>query len=233
MMVSASQAAITISGTVGTLFKAADGTTSIPSGSLFLVIADDGQSGFLKDNGSLQPAVSASINGLTTSSDPKVVAANAAITAGLTFGGDRILATGTNTSAGVLPTLLSAVSIAGYESKKFAVIWFAKSAATLTSEGLSGQQYGIISGADWTLPSSDSGTFTMSSTDATPSTNYFSFSSAITSAQVGSTGFFTGTGTAGDATNDVKSATFKIVPEPSSAILAALGALGLLRRRRA
>lgn len=232
-----SQAAITISGTVGTAFKASDGTTNIPVGSLFLVIADAGTAGFLADNGNspLNPSITPGLNGLTTSSDPEVLLSSASITSGGFFGGDKILATGSVTTAGVMPTLLSSVAIAGYESAKFAVIWFSKSAATLGTEGLAGQYYGIISGADWTLPAADSGTFTMSPTDATPATNYYSFSTTLTSAQIGATGFFTGSGTAGDGTADIKAATFQIVnpiPEPSAAVLGALGALALLRRRR-
>jgi hypothetical protein len=227
------QAAITISGTVGTSFKGSDGTTNIPVGSLFMVIVDTGVTGFLEGTlANPYVGVTPGSGGLTTTADPDVVVAQASITAGQTFAGDTILATGAVTSAGVMPTLLSSIAIAGYESAKFAVIWFAKSSATLASEGLANQYYGAISGADWTLPASDAGTFTMSPTDAAPSTNYYSFSSVISAAQVGANGFFTGSGTAGDATTDIKAATFQVIPEPSAALLGAIGALGLLRRRR-
>jgi len=221
-----SQAAITISGTVGTSFKGNDGTTNLPVGSLFLVIADTGVAGFLN------PAVTPSTAARTSAHDPEISIIDASITAGATFGGDTILAIGSVTSAGVLPTMLTNVAIAGYESKPFALVYFQKSAATLGTETLANQYYGVLRLSDWTLPASDSGTFTMSATDATPSTNYYSTSNAITALQVGATGFFTGSGTAGDVTNDIKAATFQIVPEPSAALLGAIGALGLLRRRR-
>lgn len=233
LLSSVGHSAITISGTVGTSFKGSDGSTNIPVGSLFMVIVDTGVTGFLEGTiANPYTGITPGTSGLTTSLDPDVAAGDASITAGSTFAGDTILATGANTTAGVLPTMLTNVGIAGYESAKFALIWFNKSAATLASEGLANQYYGIISGADWTLPASDSGTFTMSSTDASPAGNYYSFSNAITTAQLGANGFFTGTGSAGDATNDIKSAQFQIIPEPSAAVLGAFGALLVLRRRR-
>lgn len=225
--------AITISGVVGTQFKGNDVSSNMPVGSLFMVIVDTGVTGFLEGTiANPYTGITPSISGLTTSLDPDVAAGDASITAGSTFAGDTILATGTNTTAGVMPTMLTSVGIAGYESAKFALIWFAKSAATLASQGLANQYYGIIAGADWILPTSDAGTFTMSPTDASPAGNYYSFSTTITTAQVGSGGFFTGSGSAGDPTADVKSASFQIIPEPSAALLGAIGALALLRRRR-
>jgi len=230
LLSSLGNAAITISGTVGTSFKGADGTTNIPVGSLFLVVADAGTAGFLA--ASTNGALTAGTTGKTALADPLVAIADASITAGGFFGGDKILATGSITTAGVMPTLLTAVTIAGFEGQRFAVIWFEKSAATLTSEGLGSQAYGILSGADWLLPATDSGLFTMSATDANGASSYYSTSLTLAAAQIGANGFFTGTGTAGDASADVKSATFAIIPEPSTALLGALGALALLRRRR-
>jgi hypothetical protein len=226
-----SQAAITISGTVGTAYKTQDGATNLPVGSLWMVVADTGTSGFITD-GIEGSAFSAGTSGLTTTVDPKLLAASASITAGQSFGGDTIIATGATTTAGVVSSLLTSKAIAGFENKNFALVWFGKSSATLGSEGLANQYYGIMRLADWTFPATDSGTFTMSSTDASGASSFFSTSSALSNAQLGGTGFFTGSGTAGDVTNDIKGTTFQIVPEPSAALLGALGALGLLRRRR-
>ncbi len=234
LLCGASQAAVTISGTTGTSFKTADGLTNIPAGILFMVLADAGTAGFLgtSANGAIVPGGS---NGaaLISANDPKVSVTDASITAGGFFGGDKIIATGATTSAGVIPTLLSSVSIAGFENKNFAVVWFTKSAATLGGQSsISGENYGILACADWTLPGTDAGNFTFSSTDAVPASNYFSIGTTVTAAQMGSIGFFTGAGIAGDAVADIKSATFSIVPEPSAALLGAIGVLGLLRRRR-
>jgi MYXO-CTERM domain-containing protein len=62
---------------------------------------------------------------------------------------------------------------------------------------------------------------------------YWQLAATTTAAQIGAAGFFTGSGTAG--TNASKTAIFQVgeaIPEPSAALLGALGVLGLLRRRR-
>lgn len=228
-----SQAAVAISGSAGSSFKQTDGATNIPLGALFLTIVDTGTSGFLAtaSTSALVPVASA----LTSLSDPGLKVPDVSITLGGTFGGDTILGVGSVGNSGSISGLLSSTSIVGYENKSFALVWFEKSAATLTTEGLANQKYGIIRGADWTLPATDSGNFTMSATDANVATSFYSFSATISAAQRGTTGFFTGSGTAGDATADVRSTTFTIataIPEPSSAAVGMLVGLGMLVRRR-
>lgn len=230
LFASLGNAATTISGTTGTLFKGPDGTTNIPSGAVYMVIVDNTGDGFLSSasGGAIVP-------GLTGLSGKTLAVGNASITAGQTFGGDAILSVSSTSSAGVIGSLLTGVDVSAYSGKNFAVVWFNANSATL-SGGLAGQSFGVISGADWVLPPDTGSTFTLSSTDAgvPASSTYYSFSATLSAAQLGSTGFFTGTGTAGDGTADVRSANFTIigVPEPSAALLGALGALGLLRRRR-
>jgi len=230
LLPAASNAAITISGTSGTSYKSQDGTTNLPIGIHYMLIGDSGN-GFLAGYSGVSP-VGASLTGQGSASNPKVTVADAGIAYQGTFGGDTILAIGTTTSAGVIGSLITSQSIAGFENKNFAMVYFQKSAVTLALEGMANQYFGIIRGADWVFPSADSGTYTFSATDASPTTNYYSFSAAATAAQIGG-GFFTGSGTAANTgSTAVRSAQFQIVPEPSAALLGALGALGLLRRRR-
>jgi len=228
MLTVSSQGATSITGVLGSAFKANDGTTNVPTGALVMIIADTGGDGFL-NLGSLG-AVSASLNG--ASAKNTITGAQAGITAGSLFGGDTVVTTSLAGASGSIGNIMTGVNLTPYVGKNFAVVWFNATPAALTTN-IANAYFGMIRLADWTLPLSDSGaTFTMSSTDASGATSYYSTGAAATASQVGA-GFFTGTGTAANTgSTSVRSATFQVVPEPSAALLGALGALGLLRRRR-
>ena len=231
MLTVASQGATVISGALGGSFKAVDGTTNIPTGALVMLVADTGTgTGFL--DLSAQGAVAPGLTGL---SGKTITAAQAGIIVGSSFGGDTVVATTLAGSGGSISTFLPSADISSYVTKNFAVIWFNVAPATVASNIAGGiaTNFGMIRLSDWVFPGSDGGTFSMSPTDASTTTSYYSTSTATTATQVGG-GFFTGSGTAADTgSTAVRSAQFSIVPEPSSALLGALGVLGLLRRRRA
>jgi hypothetical protein len=223
-----SHGATTISGVVGASFKNQTGT-NITTGSLVMLIADTGNDGFLNLG-----SAGAVVPGLTGRSGNTITTTQANLTAGLLFGGDTIVTTSLS-GTGSIGGIMTGIDITPYVGKNFAVVWFTATPANVTAS-LAGQYFGMIRLADWTLPGSDSGsTINMSSTDADGTNSFFSTSASATATQVGG-GFFTGTGTAANAgSTAVRSAQFQVVeaiPEPSAALLGALGALGLLRRRR-
>jgi hypothetical protein len=199
---------------------------NVTTGSLGLLIVDSGNNGFL-DLAQTGGAITAgSTSALATR---KINATDASITANGFFGGDLILGTFSTANGGSAAPAFSG-SIEGYEGQKFAIVWFEKSAATLASSR-SGEYFGIASGADWTLPATDSGNYTFSGTTNTTTSVYWQLASTTNATQLGSAGFFSGTGSTG--TSDVvKTAAFQVIPEPSAALLGAVGALVLLRRRR-
>jgi hypothetical protein len=229
-LIGSANAAVTISGTLASAFKDSAATpANIPTGSLAFLIVDDGSNGFLS-TATLGSITAGSKNGQT---GLKLAVADAGITTSTTFGGDQIVSIATVGASGSISAILPNVNVSSYVGKNFAVVWFTKSAATITSGGIAGEYFGVIRGADWVLPASDAGTFTLNPTDSSGVSSYYSYSASATAVQVGSTGFFTGTGTAAaSGSTAVRTATFQVVPETSTALLGAIGALGLLRRRR-
>lgn len=233
MLTTASRGATVISGSLGGAFKAADGTTSIPTGALVMIVADTGSNGFLDlaTGGAIAPG----LTGLGTRSFSQFNLAG--ITAGTSFFGDTVVATSLSGGGGSISSFLPSTDISSYVNKNFAVVWFNVAPATVTSNiaGSIATSFGMIRLADWTFAGSDGGTFSLSPTDASGPTSYYSTGTGPTATQVGG-GFFTGTGTATDPTSTaIRSADFTIgvgVPEPSAALLGAFGVLGLLRRRR-
>ncbi|HEY1121240.1 MAG TPA: hypothetical protein VGE67_06550 [Haloferula sp.] len=206
MMAGASQAAITISGSAVTNARDFAGTTPVAAGATALLIVDTGNNGFI-GLGNL-----ATNTTLTAANDPGLTAAQAGMTLGSTFGGDLVLNVITTTSAGVVGGLLTNVSIADYTGMNFAVVW-------LAGDG----HYGIVRGTDWTFPAGDSGSFTMSSTDLNGPSSYYQVN--VQTPAANAPAFRTTSG--GNS-----AAAFTIIPEPSVALLGALGLLGLVRRRR-
>jgi hypothetical protein len=216
-------AAISFSSTAAVGLKDKAGT-NIATGDLVLLVVDSGDNGFLD----LAASGGAITTGSTTALGKRTLEDDdTSITAGQYFGGDLILGAYSASAGGSVAPAFSG-GIAGYEGKKFAIVWFEDSSANLTN--LAGKYFGIASGADWTLPSSDSGNYSFHSTTNTTTSVYWQLASAVNSTQLGANGFFSGTGAAGSS--PVKSATFEIIPEPSATLLGAIGALGLLRRRR-
>jgi MYXO-CTERM domain-containing protein len=204
---------ISISGISGSGF----GVTDVPAGALVLFVVDDGSNGFLGN-----PAYTGN---LTSINDPSLLPANASTDLGSRFGGDMVFGRTAVTTAGQIPFTLSnfdqSFSSAPFNTagagRNFAIIWLQDN--TIATTGNASGDYGIIRGLDWIIPSGD-GTFTASATPAT-------FAGAGVFARV--------TQAAGDLSNEsfgTATPAFTLVPEPSAALLGALGALGLLRRRR-
>jgi len=233
LLSASASAAVTIGGATVTLAKKADGATAIPAGTLGMLIVDTAGDGFfstlINSTGNTALTTTSQLN----TKDPLLTSslANLSVAAGAAglFGGEKILATFASVgTTGTFSNIMTGVSIAGYESKNFAIVWFSdilKASAPATAA--SGATWGIIRGSDWILPSSDSGTFTSSATDAAGATSYYAPSALAGGAST--TAFRT---TTDGATATLGGAGFSIVPEPSAALLGALGALGLLRRRR-
>lgn len=210
-------AAITIGGASITSAKLSDGTTNIPTGSLVLLIVDNGSDGFF-NLGSPTGGTT-----FTSTSDPSVTPTEANLSIGSTFGGEFIL-NRVSSGAGSVSSILTNVAIASYLNKQFALVWFQGLTATGTeTTAASGTKWGIARGSDWVFPASDSGTFTSSGTDASGASSFYQVNQATPATN--SAAFRSVVGTAG-------SAAFTVVPEPSAALLGAVGALGLLRRRR-
>ena len=217
-------AAVTIGGAILTQVKGPDGATAIPAGTLGMLIVDTAGDGFFSTN-----ITNTGNSVLLSTQDPKLTTVSMNTTAGQLFGGERILSTFASVgTTGTFSNILTSVSIAGLENKNFAIVWVpgvlnASKPAQLPELTTS---WGFIRGADWTLPTSDAGTFTSSATDASGATSFFA-PNATTGGAL-STAFRT-VGTTPDAGGAGFGA---VIPEPSAALLGALGALGLLRRRR-
>jgi len=191
------------------------GAATLTTGTLAMLIVDTAGTGFLGMNVSVTTSGSV----LTSANDPQITLLNAGSIVGGTFGGNYIASVTTVGGTGVSGALSIPVSSTLY-GKSWAMVFFDTTTITGTSH------YGIVRGSDWTMPVSDiGGGITFSSTDASAAGSFFQVtSSAPTTAQL-TTGF--ATEAAGHAAT-----VFSIVPEPSAALLGALGALGLLRRRR-
>jgi hypothetical protein len=185
-----------------------------PVGTLVLLTVDN------TGNGTLGvPSLSGE---LASNSVPPLLIADASITTGETFGGDLVLGRASVTSAGALPGGFSFENVAGIQNRRFSLIFLPSLTAASTNANVNGSTtYGVISGTDWVLPAVNGGeSFSFSATDS-----------------LGSGSFFRVTVSAGVAANEqfasAGGANLTLVPEPSAALLGAIGALGLLRRRRA
>jgi hypothetical protein len=186
---------------------------SAPSGSLVLFVVDTGNNGFL--NGSNL------IGDLLAASDPKLNP-QTNIDIGGTFGGDPILGRATVSTAGQLPSGFTIENTATFQNRNFALVWFNGLTSSATTAPAN-TTYGILRGLDWVMPSVNNGeSFSTSATFI----NFDNVSDVFARVTVSS----------GTATNDVFAtsggAIFQIVPETSTTLLGALGALALMRRRR-
>jgi len=207
--------AISISGISGSGF----GTTvaDVPLNSLVLFIVDDGSNGFFGNQ---------TLSGtLTAANDPGLVSASCSTDLGSRFGGDMVIGRASVTTAGQLPFTLTgfdqSFATAPFNTagigRNFAILWF-PSLTSATTGNASGS-YGVIRGSDWIIPTGD-GNYTASATPA-------NFAGATVFARVTNT-----SGTLANHALGTATAAFAVVPEPSAALLGAIGALGLLRRRR-
>jgi MYXO-CTERM domain-containing protein len=221
-LASVSNAAISLSGTA---LKNVQGTTAVDltAGKLGLIIVDTAGDGFLTGfTGGTTPAA-----GNPFSSENKYDRAGSGLTISSTFGGDLVVArltTSVSFGDGTMSGTLTGFTATPYLNKNYAIVWF----NTLTTAGAEttapdGAYFGIARGGDWTFPAADSGAYTF----GTGGSNL----DQITLAAGGSTGV--ATAAAGQSVAFATAGTsLQFVPEPSAALLGALGALGLLRRRR-
>ena len=214
-------ASITISGTGVMGVKTSDGTTDIPTGTLGLVIADTASDGFFNLGNRVSNAA------LTAADVPQLLPSEANLTIGSTFGGETILNVLTSPGGGTFTGFFTSRTIAGFEGRNFAVVWFSDipTVGAPASAPL-GTTWGIIRGSDWTLPGADIGGYTMSATDSGGAATYYQVNAL--------TGGFPATAFRTTTNGTIGAASFSIigVPEPSTGLLGALGLLGLLRRRR-
>jgi hypothetical protein len=207
-LISTLNAAISISGAFASGLSA-----NAPVGSLVLLVVDTGNNGFL--NGS-------SFTGdLLAISDPKLNP-QLDINVNGTFGGDPIVGRASVTTQGQLPSGFSFENTATFQNRNFALVWF-NGLTTSASTAPANTTYGILRGVDWVLPAVNNGeSFSTSATFA----NFDNVVDVFARVTVAS----------GAATNDVfatsAGAVFQIVPETSTTLLGALGALAMLRRRR-
>lgn len=210
------------SGVVGA--KTSTGLANVPSGSLALLIVDIDSNGFLGMSGVTGGAL------LNTTFDPDILPANAGLTVGSLFGGDRVATVTTSGSSGSIANLLASQDITAYLGKSFAIVWFdgvTTAGAPATAAG--GSKYGIIRGDDWTFPIADvAGALTFNSTDNGGASTLFQANGG-TRAGTTTNGFMSTIETGGTG---AAASFIVVVPEPSAAFLGALGVLGLLRRRR-
>jgi hypothetical protein len=215
-LTAASNGAISLGSTALKNVQGSTGTDLV-AGRLGLLIVDTTGDGFLTGGGD---AVTGNpVTGTTYGS----LGANLSLNS--LFYGDLVLARlttavafGDTTMAGVFAGAITSTDpVFNYTSKNFAIVWF----DTLTTAGtdtVASGAFGIARGADWTLPAADSGSFTF----GTGVTNLDQLTLGATATAP------SGQGVA-FATNG---ASLSVIPEPSAALLGALGALGLLRRRR-
>ena len=131
---SVANAVVSFTGTYSSNLKQSDGTTNIPVGTRYIVVADTGNNGF----------------GAATNNS---ITAGTGFTVGSLFGGDEIIQSSTVGTAGRAATSISNVGLdsSPYAGKKFALIWFdtLTSAATTVSNG---DKYGILAPSSWVLP---------------------------------------------------------------------------------
>jgi len=222
VLATASNGAIALSGTALKNVQGTVSATDLASGRLGLLLIDTAGTGFL--NG--YTATASATNALTPKTDFATTGAN--LTVGSSFLGSYVAARLTTGVAFGDTTIAGAITgfdnNATYAGKNFAIVWF----NTLTTAGAetvatASTFFGIARGGDWTMPAANSGTFSFgtagSSLDQITLANGGSGLASTTVA--GQTVSFATAGT-----------TLKFVPEPSAALLGAVGALVLLRRRR-
>ncbi len=222
-----SNGAIALSGTALSNVQGVTASTDLVAGRLGLLIIDTAGDGFLGGYtatvaGDADPLTS--LNALTPKTNFQATGANLALNS--TFYGDYIAARLTTSVAFGNTTMSGALTgfdnTATYAGKNYAIVWF-DTLTTAGAETVASGYFGIARGADWTLPAGNTGTqsFGTSGTSLDQIILANAGSGAASTAAVGQGVAFATAGT-----------TLAIIPEPSAALLGAIGALGLLRRRR-
>ena len=228
-LASVSNAAVTLSGTA---LKNVQGTTSsdLVSGRLALLIVDTTGDGFLTGFSTGATASGNAMSGTVygTTAQAELLAT----TYGLggvtrTFGGDTVIARLTTAVAFGDTTIsgtLSGFNATPFLNKNYAIVWF-NTLTTVGSETVAtaSTYFGIARGGDWTFPAADSGAYTFGTSG-----------SSLDQITLGAGGSTTAaTAAAGQSVSFATAGTsLRFVPEPSAALLGAVGALVLLRRRR-
>lgn len=195
----------------GTALTNIQGTTAVDltAGKLGLVIADTTGNGF----GALSGTMTSTAAGLLV---------------GGTFGGDLILArsssaaVGDSSMGGAFTWNLTVAPA----NTQWAVVWFETLLASdATTEFAPGNaKYGMAAATSWVTPSTEPGAGQNLSYSATPTGGAplkMAMNNGGSSGALPAGALFATNGT-----------TLSVIPEPSAALLGALGALGLLRRRR-
>jgi hypothetical protein len=205
-------AAITISGTAVTNARNFGAAANIPTGSLVLLIVDTGNNGFFN--------LGSPTGNTSVTTDPQILSSNANLGVGSTFGGETIIgriASGSGSVSG----LLTNFDATAYLGMSFAVVWFdGLTAAGAETNAANGTHWGVVRGSDWVFPAANSGTFTHASDDSGGAATYYQTN--VNAPAAGAVAFRT----------NGAAFTIGVIPEPSTALLGAIGALGLLRRRR-
>ena len=221
-LASVSNAAMSLGGTA---LKNVQGTTAtdLVAGRLGLLIVDTAGDGFLTGfTGGTSP-----VSGNPLSPSGIYSPNGAGLTISSTFGGDLVvgrLTTAVSFGDTFMNGTLTGFTATPYLNKNYAIVWF----NTLTTAGTEtvapgGTYFGIARGGDWTFPAADSGAYTFG-TGATSLDQITLAAGGSANAATAAAGQSVAFATAGTS--------LSFVPEPSAALLGALGDLGLLRRRR-
>lgn len=112
--------------------KKNDGTTNIPVGNAFILVADTNNDGF---------------GAFVTNSIPN----GASLSVGSSLDGDLIFYRSTDAIAGASNVNISNLDITAEAGQKFALLWF-NTATSSTTTLATGDLYGIVTDATWVLP---------------------------------------------------------------------------------
>ena len=201
------QATITLTGlAVGTAYPASPATAR-----LGLIVVGSGVGGDVFLGGKTG-------NGLTEAT-PTLTEAAAGLTVSSTFFGNTVV--GVVASSGTFMNGANSAILAANAGKQFAIIWTSIASAGAPANLPGGSTYGFTRDSTWTLGADGT---TLGFGTAVSASNPFS---RITNNQTGNS-----TSSFGTVALASQGLAFAVVPEPSAALLGAIGALGLLRRRR-
>ena len=108
----------------------------------------------------------------------------------------------------------------------FAIVWFDTLTTASTGNAPGSSMFGLVRGGDWVLPTGEGANRTFGT--GTGATVY----DQITLGNNGAAATAPAGASVAISSNTGSSGLLTVVPEPSSALLGAVGALALLRRRR-
>lgn len=217
---STAHSAITLTGAAVVNAKDSTGTVNVANGSLGLLIVDVTGNGIC----GLPNGTSGTLD---ASDNPGVTYGTSGLGVGDTFGGNLVIARLTaGGPAGAFLISLSSFDIFPYLSQSFAIVWFDQiQTATSPANAPEGATFGVVQGSDWILPPVNSGSYVFSGTDANGASSFYQVNLNVN--PPAAVGFRTTDG------SGITAASFTVVPEPSSALIAGLGlALPILLGRK-